>query len=106
MATEDERVAEALSFIEENKAAILNYNKSVLSKPGLKLFKFTIGPYRHLEKQWGTPWLHLFVVAKSKAEAIRLKKASDKKCDPKLTIRARRHKWFVVPFEIGDVVLA
>ncbi len=85
-------------------AAIKAHNKEVLSKPGLKLFKFTIGPYQFLEREWGTPWLHLFVVAKSKAEAIRLKKAGDARCIG--TIRSRRHKWFVTPFNVGEVVLA
>lgn len=81
-------------------------DKEILSKPGPKLFKFTIGPYEHLNKEWGTPWIHLFVIANSKAEAIRLKKASDKRCDPSISVRARRHKWFVMPFNVGEVVLA
>lgn len=79
-------------------------DKIILSKPGLKMFKFTIGPYESLKEKWGSAFLHLFVMAKSKAEAIRLKKASDKKCVG--SIRARRHKWFCIPFEAGEVVLA
>lgn len=81
-------------------------NKEILAKPGFKQFLFVVGPYRLLEKEWGTPWLHLFVVAKTKKEAIRLKKESDKRCDPKVSIRGRRHKWHVIPFDVGEVVLA
>lgn len=97
-------LADSQRRIKQLHAERKDYNKIILSKPGLKLFKFTIGPYQFLKDEWGTPWLHLFVVAKSQAEAIRLKKASDKKCVG--TLRSRRHKWFVIAFNIGEVILA
>lgn len=90
--------------IKRSHAARVARDRLVLSRPGLKQFLFIIGPYQFLEKEWGTPWLHLFVAAKSKAEAIRLKKASDARCSD--TIRGRRHKWHVIPFNVGEVLLA
>lgn len=90
--------------IKRINAAIRVRNKHVLSQPGLKLFKFTIGPYQFLKDEWGTPWIHLFVVAETMKEAIRLKKKQDATCPD--SIRSRRHKWFVIPFLPGEVILA